>query len=172
MDCGKCLRHRAVVRDRACPGTSKILVEAHLSHIMMRTRVSGSDSHLFFCCKCGCYTVSRSAGLTKPCSRTPYHSTSHNRLMASLHPVTKKQLDTPSRVLSATVLGLFAQSFDSNEHVLGSADPARGMLSSQFCQGPGHKAGDFGSPSHGPALPQAFQSEWDLEDENSFDFGF
>ena len=92
--------------------------------------------------------------------------------MASIHPVTKKQLDTPSRVLSATVLGLLGQSFDSNEHVLGSADPAPGRLSSQFCQGPGHKSGDFGSPSHGPAVLQAFQSEWDLEDENSFDFGF
>ena len=128
--------------------------------------------YLFFCCKRGCYTVSRSAGLTKPCTRTPYHSTIHNRLMASTHPVTKQPLDTPSRVLSATVLGLLGQSFDSNGHVLDSAAPALGRFSSQFCQGPGLRAGDIVSPSHGPAVLQAFQSEWDLEDENSFDFGF
>jgi hypothetical protein len=44
MDCGKCLRDKAVRCDRACPGTSKVLVEAHLSHVTLRTRVVGAGS--------------------------------------------------------------------------------------------------------------------------------
>ena len=171
MDCGKCLRNREGIRDRACPGSSKILDEAHLSHIMLRTRVLGSEAHLFFCCKCGCYTVSRSAGLTKPCTRSPYHSTIHNRLMASTHPVTKQPLGPPTRVLSAMVLGLLGKSFDSNGHALGSEGTSLVHLS-QGGNRPDPRAEEQLSIRPGPADLQAFQAEWAIEDENTFAFGF
>ena len=172
MDCGKCLRNSLVQRDKACPGTSKILVEAHLSHIMMRTRVLGSEAHLFFCCKCGCYTVSRSAGLTKPCSRAPYHSTIHKRLMASLHPVTKQPLGPPTRVLSAMVLQIIGQSFDHNGHALGSEGSAAVHGDPQVNNLPVH--GAVVVPLSRPVLAdtQALMLEWDLENENSFIFDF
>ena len=170
MDCGKCLRDREVHRDKACPGISKILAEAHLSHIMMRTRVLGSEAHLFFCCKCGCYTVSRIAGLTKPCSREPYHSTIHNRLMASIHPVTKQPLGTPTRVLSAMVLRILGQTFDLNGHALGSEGSAMGSLHPSVGNGPGLRAEEHMSSQTGQADLQALMSEWDLENENSFFF--
>jgi hypothetical protein len=161
MYCGKCLRNQAILHDRACPGISKILAEAHLSHIMMRTRVVGSEAPLFFCSKCGCYTVSRSAGLTKPCTRTPYHSTIHNRLMSCLHPVSKRPLQVPSRVLPAAILGILDRSFDQGGHVAAAPPMAPGL--------PG--GGPAGLPGPlGPADWHEHIQAWDLEDENSFEF--
>jgi ribonuclease HI len=161
MDCGKCLRNQPIVHDRACPGISKILAEAHLSHIMMRTRVVGSEAPLFFCSKCGCYTVSRSAGLTKPCTRTPYHSTIHNRLMSCLHPVSKRPLQQPSRVLPAALLGILDRSFDQGGHVAAAPPIAPGLHSVPSAVQPGPV---------GPADWQDHIQAWDLEDENSFEF--
>ena len=167
-------RDLAVQRDRSCPGVSKVLAEAHLSHVMFRTRVVGSETPLFFCCKCGCYTVSRSAGLTKPCSRSPYHSTIHNRLLASQHPVTKRPLQPPTRVLAAAVLGLLDRSFDDSGHeAVYQQPPVADRPVVPHANWPGPEGG--GGGANHPLVPGLASwadahSSWDLEEENSFDF--